>query len=45
MVSQLRRPQLGTCNARSLYRADSLKIVETELVEYKLDLGAVQEVK
>jgi hypothetical protein len=37
--------RFGTWNARSLYRADSLKTFLRELARYKLDLAGVQEVR
>jgi exonuclease III len=37
--------RFGTWNARSLYRAGSLKTVSRELARYKLDLVGVQEVR
>ena len=36
---------LGTCNVRSLYRADSLTAAARELARYKLDFVDVQEVR
>jgi hypothetical protein len=35
--------RFGMCNVRSLYRAGSLKTVESNLAKYNLDLMAVEE--
>jgi hypothetical protein len=37
--------RFGTCKVKSLYRADSLKTISSELAKYNLDLVAVQEVR
>jgi exonuclease III len=37
--------RFGTWNVRTLYRAESLRTVTTELAKYNLDLVAVQEVR
>jgi len=37
--------RVGTCNVRSLYRADSLTAAARELSKYKLELMGVQEVR
>jgi hypothetical protein len=37
--------RFGTWNARSMYRAGSLRAVAEEISEYKLDLVGVQEVR
>jgi hypothetical protein len=37
--------RFGTCNVRSLYRSDSLKMVARELGGHKLKLVGVQEVR
>jgi hypothetical protein len=37
--------RFGTCNVRSLHRADSLKTVARELGKYKLDLVGVEVVR
>ena len=40
-----REMKIGTWNARSLYRAGSLKGSARELARYKLDVVGVQEVR
>jgi len=40
-----REMKMGTLNARSLYRAGSLKAAARELARYKLDVVGVQEVR